>query len=413
MPKLVVQKFWITICGFMLILMNHRTSGQSEFEVQLVVRKYVEKGSSVTLRCDHNVKPEILYKVTWLKGGNKIFEYINGRNPPFRNFTIQGGLIDWKASNERQVTLKDVDFEASGLYYCEVSTDTPIFTKPSQDEQVHVILPQTGPPRISFSKRQFFIGENLVANCTTSKSRPAPHITWLINGKKVDDKHIRTFFPYASSSGGKNTHRSKVQQHPNNPSYDRVDLATDTFPKSPTQTKDRHEVSSHIPRTQNFDTFSASSRSFGFGGNFEAVPAKDIHSDFYDNKYHEARKHRNGRKYRRSFGEGGVVRNPHRPVFSASQLSVEVSNLHAGSNGRLEITCLATIPAHVGPGEQFADYKTYSVKIDIEQAEVTSPVPQPAPLGNISSSATLFTINTLVVGVPIAFVIIQQKCQRL
>lgn len=71
---------------------------------------------------------------------------------------------------------------------------------------------------------------------------------------------------------------------------------------------------------------------------------------------------RNGRKYRRSFGEGGVVRNPHRPIFSASQLSVEVSNLHAGSNGRLEITCLATIPAHVGPGEQFADYKTYSVK---------------------------------------------------
>lgn len=57
-----------------------------------------------------------------------------------------------------------------------------------------------------------------------------------------------------------------------------------------------------------------------------------------------------------------VTRNVHKPIVSSSQLIVEVSELHADLNGRLEITCLATIPAHVGPGEQFADYKTYSVK---------------------------------------------------
>lgn len=51
---------------------------------------------------------------------------------------------------------------------------------------VHVLVQQTGPPRITFSKRQFTIGENLIANCTTSKAHPAPHITWLINGKQVN-----------------------------------------------------------------------------------------------------------------------------------------------------------------------------------------------------------------------------------
>lgn len=51
-------------------------------------------------------------------------------------------------------------------------------------------------------------------------------------------------------------------------------------------------------------------------------------------------------------------------TYSASQLSIEVSELHAGTNGRLEITCLSTIPASVGPGEQYADYKTYSIKGD-------------------------------------------------
>uniref|UniRef100_A0A336LMT9 CSON008001 protein n=1 Tax=Culicoides sonorensis TaxID=179676 RepID=A0A336LMT9_CULSO len=80
------------------------------------------------------------------------------------------------------------------------------------------------------------------------------------------------------------------------------------------------------------------------------------------------------KKYRRYVTEGGgssssmnnghFNRNSHKATISSSQLSVAVSELEPGNNGRLEITCLATIPAHVGPGEQFADYKTYSVKND-------------------------------------------------
>lgn len=37
MPKLVVQKFWITICGFMLILMNHRTSEFNYHDIHLII----------------------------------------------------------------------------------------------------------------------------------------------------------------------------------------------------------------------------------------------------------------------------------------------------------------------------------------------------------------------------------------
>ena len=80
------------------------------------------------------------------------------------------------------------------------------------------------------------------------------------------------------------------------------------------------------------------------------------------------------RKYRRYVNEGGggagsIIergsggsRNLHKSTIASSQLSIPVIELEAGSNGKLEITCLATIPAHVGTGEQFADYKTYSVK---------------------------------------------------
>lgn len=52
--------------------------------------------------------------------------------------------------------------------------------------QIHTrTVQQMGPPKITISKRQFMVGEKLLANCSTSKARPAPHITWLINGKKV------------------------------------------------------------------------------------------------------------------------------------------------------------------------------------------------------------------------------------
>lgn len=78
----------------------------------------------------------------------------------------------------------------------------------------------------------------------------------------------------------------------------------------------------------------------------------------------------NNRKIRRHANDGSssshqkslLQRRQHPLTYSSSQLSIEVSKLHAGANGRLEITCLATIPAQIGIDEEYADYKTHSVK---------------------------------------------------
>lgn len=74
------------------------TDGQSDVEVQLIAKKYVERDGSLTLTCKHNVPLEKIYKVTWLKGSGKIFEYINGREPPYRNFSVPGAEIDVRAT---------------------------------------------------------------------------------------------------------------------------------------------------------------------------------------------------------------------------------------------------------------------------------------------------------------------------
>lgn len=59
-----------------------------------------------------------------------------------------------------------------------------------------VSVPQNAPPQIRFLKDQFYVGENLIANCSTSKARPAPHITWLINGKKVNFNCHKGYYIY-------------------------------------------------------------------------------------------------------------------------------------------------------------------------------------------------------------------------
>lgn len=38
--------------------------GSSDFDVRLIAKKYVEKGSTLVLRCDNNVQNSILYKVS-------------------------------------------------------------------------------------------------------------------------------------------------------------------------------------------------------------------------------------------------------------------------------------------------------------------------------------------------------------
>lgn len=45
-------------------------------------------------------------------------------------------------------------------------------------------------------------------------------------------------------------------------------------------------------------------------------------------------------------------------MSATAKLKVEVSELHAGQNGHLEISCRATIPAFPTHHEQFADIKT-------------------------------------------------------
>ncbi|KAG8223737.1 hypothetical protein J437_LFUL003102 [Ladona fulva] len=73
--------------------------GAGAFYVKLHAPPYVVRGGSAILTCNHTVDSGLLHKVEWLRDGDrKLFQYVRGRNPPFRNFTIPGAKLDVSAA---------------------------------------------------------------------------------------------------------------------------------------------------------------------------------------------------------------------------------------------------------------------------------------------------------------------------
>lgn len=64
------------------------------FHVELQVPRYADVGGHVILRCEYSVPSEELHKVEWLRGGKKLFQYVKGRTPPFRNYSTPGAVLD-------------------------------------------------------------------------------------------------------------------------------------------------------------------------------------------------------------------------------------------------------------------------------------------------------------------------------
>ncbi|XP_030758797.1 uncharacterized protein LOC115884377 [Sitophilus oryzae] len=252
--------------------------------------RYAVKGGSVTLRCNYSVKPEHLHKVEWLKGEDKLVQYVKGRKPAFRAWEIPGAKLHKDHYDEKHIRLSNLTFAASGSYYCIVSMETPsIFTKDSESKDLTIIDPQEYDPKITFEKETYFVGETLKANCTTAPAKPPPHITWLMNDEKVRDSLTKSY-----SNGIVHGH-----------------------------------------------------------GYFETKAP------------------------------------------SIKQLSIEVSQLHAGEDGRLRLTCVATIPGYVSKDSDYADIRNSTALIEI--LEIESPA-LPSPVEAASSSQFLrFHVILLVI----------------
>lgn len=76
---------------------------------------------------------------------------------------------------------------------------------------------------------------------------------------------------------------------------------------------------------------------------------------------HFNHKYRSSRKFRRNAIKK-LKQALWRPLASKNQLNINVSHLVPDVNGRIEITCVATIPPQADPGEDYADIKSTSAQ---------------------------------------------------
>ncbi|XP_064097629.1 uncharacterized protein LOC135209024 [Macrobrachium nipponense] len=169
------------------------------YGVEVPVYKF--RGEDAQLECKYDPGEEPLYSVKWYKDDNEFYTYLFRKASPKKTYPIPGVIVDVQRSNERRVLLKELTFNSTGIYKCEVSADSPHFrTYDNQSIMVVVELPERG-PTISGGRSHYRVGETASLNCTSSRSKPAATLTWLINENPVKSSQLVNYYPWVHEDG--------------------------------------------------------------------------------------------------------------------------------------------------------------------------------------------------------------------
>ncbi|KAL4715531.1 hypothetical protein ACJJTC_009157 [Scirpophaga incertulas] len=174
----------------MLLLLNGNVfvAGMTDVWVELRAPRFVVHRNSAVLRCEHNVDPDSLYKVVFFKNSQRIMKYVRGRDPPYELYNMTGADINLIQLYPTSITLERMDFSASGPYACEIALETPLYSKVSKIHEINVIVRQKHRPKIKIKHKILSPFDHLEATCQSAPAHPAPHLTWLINNVKVDER---------------------------------------------------------------------------------------------------------------------------------------------------------------------------------------------------------------------------------
>ncbi|XP_077558520.1 uncharacterized protein LOC144173997 [Haemaphysalis longicornis] len=144
-------------------------------------------GGSVRLDCPHDLGDIPMYSFQWFKDDTEFYRFTPRTRPPAQTFTVEGVTLNSFLSNYSSIYLENLRPSSAGKYRCEVSSDAPPFLK-VQDEKELVVseLPEIR-PHIFPDRESYKVGDTVHLNCTTSRSRPTPKLTLLINDRPVDD----------------------------------------------------------------------------------------------------------------------------------------------------------------------------------------------------------------------------------
>ncbi|XP_076752912.1 uncharacterized protein LOC143424623 [Xylocopa sonorina] len=164
-------------------------------DVRIQIPTAVKKGESAILNCWYDTEGDPLYAVKWYKGGQEFYRYAPKENPIVKTFPIGNLTVKMGESNATQVTLANLELDATGTYSCEVSADAPSFYTAMVDGTINVVEIPSQRPSIHGLRRKYRINDMLRLNCTSGRSKPAANLTWYINDRQPLKSYVRTYTP--------------------------------------------------------------------------------------------------------------------------------------------------------------------------------------------------------------------------
>ncbi|CAO1422734.1 unnamed protein product [Diamesa serratosioi] len=118
--------FMIIIVVLMLISFCNANKGLKNLSLS-VEPEWVRRGQSAQLHCNYEVYDVPLYSVKWYRGTLEFYRFSPFELPPSKIFSYTGIKVDLSVSNATHVTLRNVGFNLSGNFTCEVTADAPSF----------------------------------------------------------------------------------------------------------------------------------------------------------------------------------------------------------------------------------------------------------------------------------------------
>ncbi|VEN47556.1 unnamed protein product, partial [Callosobruchus maculatus] len=143
--------------------------------------RVVARGGESQLTCYYDLEGAALYSVKWYRGRYEFYRYTPHENPETKIFTLKGLTVNVSNSNGTHVLLNNIDFNVSGNFTCEVTTDAPYFSTATDTQTMLVVELPEYPPTISVSREPLDYGDTLRANCSCSPSRPRATLTFYLN----------------------------------------------------------------------------------------------------------------------------------------------------------------------------------------------------------------------------------------
>ncbi|CAG9770557.1 unnamed protein product [Ceutorhynchus assimilis] len=192
---IMLVKYWI-ITVFVVFFKFKDTIALKNVKltIQPAIVQYL---SHSTLRCSYELEDDILYSVKWYRGLLEFYRYTPSEHPSTKVFPFEGITVDESSSNSTQVVLRNIEFNLSGNFSCEVTTDLPhMVTGVDQQSMIVIQLPESS-PKISVGRDIMNTGDLLRANCSSPPSRPPVTLQFKLNDRMVAQNDP---YPFRKSS---------------------------------------------------------------------------------------------------------------------------------------------------------------------------------------------------------------------